>query len=88
MACGCGGEQHVHKDETINYNISRTNYGFKDYGETLEKVRSIDDDNFLNHLESLAPSKFNIPKITLKQVYQKSVTTNSCFGKIVFFKGC
>lgn len=57
LSCGCGTDQPTKDDHNFNFTVSRINYGFRDFGENLEKVTSIDDDKFLNHLESCAPSK-------------------------------
>lgn len=65
LSCGCGGETQIGKND-FNFKQSRVNHGFKDF--PIQKVCSIDDDNFLNHLESCTPTRFQTPRHSPKNL--------------------
>lgn len=65
LSCGCGGETKIGKND-FNFKQSRVNHGFKDF--PIQKVCSIDDDNFLNHLESCTPTRFPTPRHSPKNL--------------------
>merc|ERR1712176_1609998 len=75
LACGCGTDKPIHQKDDLShhghfnhFSVSRVNYGFRDFGENLEKVTSIDDDKFLSHLESCTPTRFSTPRHSPRQV--------------------
>jgi len=77
LSCGCGTDKPIKDEHNFNFSVSRVNYGFRDFGENLEKVTSIDDDKFLSHLESCAPSRFSTPRHSPRQVRQNEKSTDA-----------
>jgi len=63
LSCGCGGEiainRHVASATAVNASHAKVNPSFKDL--QVQKMGVIDDDNFLNHLESCTPTRFQTP---------------------------
>lgn len=64
LSCGCGGEiainRHVVSATAVNAAHAKVNPSFKDL--QVQKMGVIDDDNFLNHLESCTPTRFQTPR--------------------------